>query len=79
MSVAQRADIRAQRRFAAMIDARDFHGRPALLYTQAERLLDAVQGQRYVDVPPQFGDERDEPRGDNAWDSGYGHGSGGNL
>lgn len=80
-TTAQRADIRAQRRFAAMIDARDFHGRPAVLYTEAERLLDAVGAprQRYVDVPSQFGDERDEPAGDNPWDSGYGHGSGGNL
>ena len=71
MTTATRADIRAQRRFAAMIDARDYTGREAVLYVESERLLDAVTGQRYVEVPRQYGDERDEPSGENPWDSGY--------
>ncbi len=65
-----------------MIDAHDLQGPKAALYVEAERLFDAVMlapRQRYVAVPAQFGDERDEPAGDNPWDSGYGHGSGGNL
>ena len=44
----QRANARAQRRFAAMVNARayaDPGSRPARLYTQAERLIDALMGE----------------------------------
>ena len=43
--IAAEADRRAQRRFGAMIDAHDFHGRPARLYAQSERWLDALAGE----------------------------------
>ena len=42
---AARADARAQRRFHAMLESDDFHGRPARLYAQSERWLDALAGE----------------------------------
>lgn len=43
-----RANARSQRRFRAMIRARNYHGREAGLYCEAERLLD-----RLIEVRPE--------------------------
>lgn len=47
-AVLQRANARAQRRFAAMVNARAYSdpaSRSVRLYTQAERLIDALIGE----------------------------------